>query len=114
VAQTRRRRTRKHRGTPAGTIEHRGRTSRRAPKTKQEKRAATRAARAERMQKPPTWRGSAIRAAVASAIGAALALAVFGQKPVGSIALASVMFLLYIPAGYYMDLFLYRRRQARK
>ena len=107
MAQTKRKRRRKHRGTPAGTIEHRGRTSRKAPTTKEEKRQ-------ERMMRPPTWRSSSIRAAIASAIFAVLVIFFFDQQPVGAIALAAVMFLIYIPAGYYMDLFLYRRRQARK
>lgn len=110
MAQTKRKRTRKHRGTPAGTIERQARTSRKREPTKEEKRKE----RAERMQRPPTWRSSTLRAGVAALIFAVVVIAFLGQNPVAGVSLAAVMFLVYIPAGYYMDLFLYRRREAKK
>ena len=39
---------------------------------------------------------------------------IFHQKPAPAIALGGLMMLLYIPMGYYTDLILYRRRQAKK
>jgi Flp pilus assembly protein TadB len=114
VAQTKRKRKRKHRGTPAGTIDRQARSSSKRPPTKEEKKKQSRAARAERAQRAPTWRSSTIRAGVAALIFAVFVIAFFGQKPVPAVSLALVMFVVYIPAGYYMDLFLYRRREARK
>ena len=114
MAQTKRKRRSKHRGTPAGTIEARGRTGRRptAEEAKQSKDDARRA----RMLQPPTWRGAAIRAGVA-----ALLLLVFTQLGIGpemplgqSIAIAAFALLLYIPLGYYTDRFMHRRRMARE
>src|ERR671934_19867 len=54
MAQTRRRRRTKHRGTPAGTIEARGRTGR---KPRPEERRGPRPARKNRFDQPPTWPG---------------------------------------------------------
>jgi hypothetical protein len=112
MAQTKRKRRSKHRGTPAGTIEARGRTGRRPdekPQTREEIRRA-------RMMRPPSWNGAAMRAAVA-----ALLLLVFTQLGIGpdmpigqSIGIAAFALLIYIPLGYYTDRFLYRRRMARE
>ncbi len=114
MAQTKRKRKRKHRGTPAGTIERQARSSSKRPQTKDEKKKQNRERRVERMQRAPTWRSSAIRAAIAALLFGVFVIAFFGQNPVAGISLALVMFVVYIPAGYYMDLFLYRRREARK
>lgn len=114
MAQTKRKRKRKHRGTVAGTVARPGGGSGKRPQTKEQKRKANREARTERMQRPPTWRSATIRAGVAALIFAVFVVVFFKQPPAGGIGLAVVMFVVYIPAGYYMDLFLYRRRQRRK
>ena len=114
MAQTKRKRRSKHRGTPAGTIEARGRTGR--PPTAQEAKQSKDDIRRARLMQPPTWRGSAIRAGVA-----ALLLLVFTQLGIGpdmplaqSVAIAAFALLLYIPLGFYTDQFMYRRRMARE
>ena len=53
MAQTKRKRTRKHRGTPAGTIERAGRTGR--PRTREEAKKISRQRRRARYDKPPNW-----------------------------------------------------------
>jgi Flp pilus assembly protein TadB len=110
MAQTKRRR--KHRGTQAGTIERAGRTGR--PRTKAEARTIARERRLERLERPPTWRGSLNRAAIAAAVFGVLVILVFGQPLAAGASLAAVMLLIYIPMSYYTDLFIYRRRQRRK
>jgi Flp pilus assembly protein TadB len=113
MAQTKKKRRRKHRGTQAGTVEARGRTGRSATRADASK--LTRQQRAkERLSKPPTWQNSMNRAAIAAAIFG-VALAVVFKRPVqAAVFLALFMFVLYIPLGYYTDLFIYRRRQRRK
>jgi len=116
VAQTKRKRRTKHRGNAAGVIESRGRTGRKPTaderKTKAGKSAQER--REERMSRPPTWKGAAQRAAVATVIFVVLLLVIF-REPIGTvIALSGFILLLYIPMGYFTDLFIYRRRQAKK
>ena len=112
MAQTKRKRTRKHRGTPAGTIERAGRTGR--AQTREDAKQVTRQRRHERLDRPPAWGSSVNRAAIAAAVFGVLVVLVFGRSvPQGAI-LAGFMFLLYIPLGYLTDLGIYRYRQRRK
>ena len=110
MAQTKRKR--KHRGTAAGTVEARGRTGR-PPKSSEIRKTAA-ARRQERLDKPPTWRGAVTRAAIASVVFAVVATLLLEQSPAGAAALAAFAFLLYVPSGYYMDKFIYQRRQRQK
>ena len=112
MAQTRRKRTRKHRGTPAGTIERSGRTGR--PQTRQDAKQISRQRRTERLDKPPNWRGAMQRAAIAAAVFGVLVVIAFKRDVAQGAVLAAFMFLLYIPLGYATDTFIYRFRQRRK
>jgi hypothetical protein len=112
MAQTRRKRTRKHRGTPAGTIERSGRTGR--PQTRQDAKQISRQRRTERLDKPPTWRGAMQRAAIAAAVFGVLVVIIFKRDVAQGVILAAFMFLLYIPLGFATDTFVYRLRQRRK
>jgi hypothetical protein len=105
VAQTKRKRKRKHRGTPAGTIERAGRTGR--PRTREDAKQISRQRRAERMDRPPTWRGAINRAAIAAVLA-------FGREPAQGAALAAFMFVVYIPLSYGTDLAMHRFRRRRK
>jgi hypothetical protein len=112
MAQTRKRRTRKHRGTPAGTIERAGRTGR--PRTAEEAKQISRQRRAARLDRPPTWRGAMQRAAIAAALFGVLVIVLFSRDIAQGVMLAAFMFLLYIPLGYGTDLMIYRYRQRKK
>jgi hypothetical protein len=117
MAQTRRKRRSKHRGTAAGTIETRGRTGRKPTsadnkKPKSQQTAAER--RAERLNRPPSWKSAINRAAIAAVILVALSILAFKQKPATSIAFAGFALLVYIPMGYYLDRFLYNRRMRSR
>jgi hypothetical protein len=115
MAQTRRKRRTKHRGTPAGTIETRGRTGRKPrPDERGKSAGAGTRSRRNRFDQPPTWKGAAGRAAVAAAIFLVAVVAVFRQKIVGAVSISCFMFALYVPMSYYTDLWLYRRRQRQK
>ena len=112
MAQARRKRTRKHRGTPAGTIERASRTGR--PRTRAEAKTISRQRRTERLDKPPNWRGAMQRAAIAAAVFGVLVVIVFKREVAQGVVLAAFMFLLYIPLGFATDTFVYRFRQRRK
>src|SRR4051794_4182967 len=115
MAQTKRKRRSKHRGNAAGTVVSRGRTGRKAPVDPKDKRRAEGAQRRqERFERVPTWRSAALRGAAAAGVFFVLVLLLFGQKPGPSLFLAGFMTLLYVPLGYYTDLFIYRRRQKKK
>jgi Flp pilus assembly protein TadB len=115
MAQTKRKRRSKHRGTPAGTIQARGRTGR--PPSPEERKKQTRAqAREARLNKPPTWRSSITRALLA-AVFVFLFLILTGPKKdrlTAALSFTVIALIVYIPAGYYLELFLYKRRQRKK
>jgi Flp pilus assembly protein TadB len=115
MAQTKRKRRSKHRGTPAGTIETRGRTGR-PPAPNERKKQDRVAARERRLNTPPTWRASINRALIASVL-VFVFLLLTGKghnKLPTALFIAALALLIYVPAGYYLELTLYRRRQRRK
>ena len=112
MAQSKPKRRRKHRGTQAGTIDRAGRTGR--PRTREEAKQISRQRRAERLDRPPTWRGAVNRAAIAAAVFGVLVVLLFGRDVSAGVFLAAFMFLLYIPLGYATDTAIYRFRQRRK
>jgi Flp pilus assembly protein TadB len=112
MAQTKRKRTRKHRGTPAGTIERSGRTGR--PQTREDAKRIARQRRTERLDRPPTWRSAVNRAAIAAAVFAVLVVLAFKKTIPEGVILAGFMFLFYIPLGFMTDKMIYRFRQRKK
>ena len=112
MAQTKRKRTRKHRGTPAGTIERAGRTGR--PQTREDAKQNARQRRQERFDTPPTWKSAVNRAAIAAAVFGVLVVLAFSRSIAQGVILAGFMFLLYIPLGYMTDTAIFRFRQRRK
>jgi hypothetical protein len=120
MAQTKRKRRTKHRGTAAGTIQTRGRTGR--PPTAEEKKKDTRDSRAQarerRLYTPPTWRAAAKRAGLAAALMFVFLLLTSKGTIGARIGLGAVFALgafgLYVGLGFYMDQFLYRRRISKR
>jgi hypothetical protein len=115
MAQTKKRRRRKRRGTQGGRIDTK--PARGRPRSREEARNRARAKRRPGQPKadlPPTWRGSTIRGLIAAAIFALLLLAIF-KRPVGvALAFGAFMLVFYIPAGYYIDTTLWRRRERAR
>ena len=63
---------------------------------------------------PPTWRSSIIRGLVAAVIFFVLLLLIF-KRPLGAaLALGGFMLAFYIPAGYYIDMTMWRRRERAR
>jgi hypothetical protein len=115
MAQTRKKRRRKHRGTQGGRVDANRRTSR--PRTREEAKARARAGRkrpASRADAPPTWRSAVVRGVVAAAIFTVLLVLIF-QRPIGvALALGGFMLVFYVPAGYYFDTMMWRRRERAR
>jgi hypothetical protein len=116
MAQVKRKgkRTRKHRGTAAGIVERPTSAKQRGPKTKADMRAEARQRRVDRLNRPPTWKGAAQRAAIAAGMFAVLVMIVFRESPVTAVALAAFMLVIYIPLSYMTDRAIYNWRQKRK
>jgi hypothetical protein len=118
---TRNRRSSKHRGNAAGMIETRGRTGRKP--TAGEKGSAARpgasksrtSTRRNRYDKPPTWKGSAIRGAIAAAL-VYVVIAVLNRhsSAVSELLLVPVVLAIYIPLIHYTDNYMYRRQLRKK
>lgn len=111
MAQTKKKRRRKHRGTKGGRVDA-GR-ARGRPRSRQEARARARST-ASRFDSPPTWRSATIRGVVAAVIFVALVLLIFQRPLAESLSFGAFMLLFYIPAGYYMDQMMWRRRERAK
>jgi hypothetical protein len=117
MAQTKRKRRTKHRGTAAGTIQTRGRTGR--PPTAEEKKKDDRVqARERRLYTPPTWKAAAKRAGIAAALMFVFLLVTSKGGVPGRIGLGAIFALgafgLYMALGFYMDQFLYNRRIRKR
>jgi hypothetical protein len=117
MAQTNKRRRRKHRGTQGGRIDTK--PARGRPRNREEARNRARAKGKKRpagpkADLPPTLRGSAIRGLAAAVIFAVLLMLLF-KRPVGvALAFGGFMLAFYIPAGYFIDMTLWRRRERAR
>lgn len=117
MAQTKRKRQTKHRGNAAGVIETRGRTGR-PPSATERKQASREQRREERLTRKPTLKSSAQRAMLAGGF-MFLFLMVTDHSSAGTRVLSALVFAvvascLYIGIGYYFELFLWRRRMAKR
>lgn len=113
MAQTKRKRRTKHRGNAAGTIEARGRTGR--PPTAEERKAQDRARRTQaRTPKPPTWAGAAKKAALATVFIFLFVLVTNHFKVLPALIFSILAMALYLPSGYYLDGYIYRRHMRKQ
>ena len=119
MASTKKRRSTKHRGNAAGMVEARGRTGRKPTDAEKrpanlDKAEARRLKYEERRNTPPTWRGAANRAAIASLFLIPVVIFLMDADPAAAVTAAFIAFLFYIPLSYYVDLMMYRRNQRKK
>jgi Flp pilus assembly protein TadB len=113
MAQTKRKRRTKHRGNAAGTVEVRGRTGR--PPTAEERKKQQQTTRAQaRQPKPPTWNSAIRKAALATCLIFVFLLVTNKFRVVPALVFALLAMLLYIPSGYYLDGYMYRRYQRKQ
>jgi hypothetical protein len=111
VAQTKKKRRKKHRGTQGGRVDTR-RAAR--PRTRQEAKARARTQRtAKKPDQPPTWRSAFNRALIGAAI-VAIFMSVVTKNPAQGIVLGLFMLVLYVPLGYFVDNVIWRRRERAK
>jgi drug/metabolite transporter (DMT)-like permease len=112
MAQTRKKRRSKHRGTAAGSVVVRGRTGRKptADERKAASKSSGRTPRANRHDKPPTWKGALGRSAVATVFFVVLSVLLLDTPPAQSISLAAFVLVLYTGLGYGIDMMFHKRR----
>ncbi len=115
MAQTKKKRRRKHRGTQGGRVDANRRPSR--PRSRAEAKARARAGTRKapsRGDRPPTWRSAITRGLVAAVIFTVLLLLIFKRSFGSAVALGAFMLAFYIPAGYYVDMLMWRRRERAR
>jgi hypothetical protein len=114
MAQTKKKRRRKHRGTQGGRVDAGRRAGR--PRSREEAKARARAGRSpgRRVDAPPTWQSAITRGVVAAVIFTALLMLLFRRPPGTAFGLGAFMLVFYIPAGYYIDSMLWRRRERAR
>jgi hypothetical protein len=116
MAQTKRKkRTTKHRGNAAGSIEARGRTGRK-PTAEEQKKSGRQSARDKRVSKPPSWNSAATKAG-------AMAVLLFVLTQVGILGnnssitqglfLSLLALVIYTPLAYTTDKWVYARMLKR-
>jgi hypothetical protein len=118
VAQTKKKRHRKHRGTQGGRVDERpkGRPRNRAEARQQAKarRSGSGGKRTVASQsrglQPPSWGSAFTKGLFAAALFLGLLVVVLGRGFGASAAIAGAMVLFYTPMAYYLDLFFYNRR----
>ncbi|HEX2265469.1 MAG TPA: hypothetical protein VHH14_04225 [Solirubrobacterales bacterium] len=114
MAQTRKKRRRKRRGTQGGRVDTGPRAGR--PRSRAEAKARARARRkpAARGDLPPTWRGAFIRGIFAAVVFVVLVILLFGESVGVALVFGAFMLVFYVPAGYYIDMAMWRRRERAR
>jgi hypothetical protein len=110
MAQTRKKRRRKHRGTQGGSIDRRGRRGR--PRSRQEARAQAQRRADLNRERPPSWGSAFRRGLIGAGIFVVLLMVAFQRPFAASLALGLVMLAIYVPLGYTVDRFFWNRRRA--
>jgi hypothetical protein len=114
MAQTNKKRRRKRRGTQGGRVDTSPRAGRPRSRAEAKDRARARRSPAQRQDLPPTWRNSLIRGLFAAAVFVVLVILVFRESVGTGLLFGVFMLAFYVPAGYYIDMTLWRRRERAR
>ena len=105
----------KHRGTQAGSIDTRKKSR---PKSRAEAKSQVKSrssqSKPSRLDRPPTWKGAGIRGIIAAVVFVALLMLLFGRSFSEALPIGLFMLVFYIPAGYYMDSVMWKRRERAR
>ena len=120
MAQTKRKRRRKQRGTQGGRIDRRPARGRARSRAEAQQRARSRGKKkkkpGDRTPQPATW-GSAFKKGGVAAVLFVGLLTVFGQAPAAALLVGLLMLGFYVPMAFLLDRFMYQRylrKEAQK
>lgn len=115
MAQTKKKRRRKHRGTQGGRIDRRPARGRARSRAEAQSRARTRTKKkgGPREPQPASWSSALKKGGVAAVLFVAL-LFLFGQKPIAALAVGLLMLGFYVPMAFMMDRFFYQRHLRKE
>jgi hypothetical protein len=113
MAQTKKKRRRKHRGTQGGRIDTRPARGRARSRAEAKAQARTRTQKkkgkgGERIPQPASWSTAFKKGGVASILFVGI-LALMGQKPIATVVVGIAMLGFYVPLSFLMDRFFYQR-----
>ena len=117
MAQTRKKRRRKHRGTQGGRIDRRPARGRARSRAEAQSRARSRGKSKEsgpRTPQPPSWGSAAKKGLIASALFMGLMLLFKQGLGAAVVAAALVGLVFYIPGSYLLDRFMYQRHLRKE
>ena len=114
MAQTKKKRQRKRRGTQGGRIDNNPRRAKPRNRAEAQNRARAKRKPSARIDLPPTWRSSIVRGLIAGVVFTVFLLLIFKRSLGASLALGAFMLAFYIPAGYFIDMTLWRRRERAR
>jgi hypothetical protein len=114
MAQTRRKRRRKHRGTQGGRIDRRPARGRARSRAEAQNRARSRTKKSgPKVPDPPSWNTALKKGGIASVLFLGI-LALMGQPPIASLAIAVAMMGFYVPLAFMMDRFFHHRHLRKE
>jgi hypothetical protein len=118
MAQTRKKRRRKHRGTQGGRIDTRPARGRARSRAEAQSRARSRTKKKSgpRVPDPPSWSSAFKKGGVAAVLFVGL-LSLFGQNPAVALLTGILLLGFYVPMAYLLDRFMYQRylrKEAQK
>jgi hypothetical protein len=115
MAQTKKKRRRKQRGTQGGRIDRRPARGRARSRGEAQARARSRTKKkgGPRVPEPPNWRSALKKGGIAAVLFVAL-LSVFGQSPAAALLVGFLMLGFYVPMSFLMDRFFYQRHLRKE
>jgi hypothetical protein len=114
MAQTKRKRRRKHRGTQGGRIDRRPARGRARSRAEAQNRARSRTKKSgPKVPDAPSWNSALKKGGIASVLFAGI-LALMGQHPKVIPVVAILMMGVYVPMAYTMDRFFYNRHLRKE
>jgi hypothetical protein len=115
MAQTKKKRRRKRRGTQGGRIDTRPARGRARSRAEAQARARQRGKKkpGDRTPSPPSWSSALKKGGVAAVLFVGL-LALFGQNPIASLLVGVVMLGFYVPMAFLLDRFFWQRHLRKE
>jgi len=116
MAQTKKKRRRKHRGTQGGRIDTRPARGRARSRAEAQARARNRGKKKKggpREPQPASWSSALKKGGIAAVLFVGL-LALFGQNPLAALAVGVLMMGFYVPMAFLLDRFFYQRHLRKE
>jgi hypothetical protein len=115
MAQTKKKRRRKHRGTQGGRIDRRPARGRARSRAEAQSRARSRTKKkgGPRVPEPASWSSALKKGGIAAALFVAV-ITVFGQSLAVALVVGVAMLGFYVPMAFTLDRFIYQRHLRKE